>query len=45
MHHRTTRRVLTWTRAGAAERAVANLPQNRRHPRVVLITCGAWTGS
>ena len=44
MHHRI-RRVLTWTRAEAAERAVASLPQNRRHPRVVLITCGAWTGS
>ncbi len=44
MQYRSTR-VVTWTKAELAERAVEIFAQQRQYPRLVLITCSGWTGS
>jgi LPXTG-site transpeptidase (sortase) family protein len=44
MVYRTTR-VVTWTKAELAKRAVDLFGQDRKDERLVLITCTGWTGS
>jgi LPXTG-site transpeptidase (sortase) family protein len=41
----STTRVVTWTKAELAERAVDIFAQKRSDLRLVLITCSGWTGS
>ncbi len=41
----TTTRVVTWSKAELAERAVDIFAQKRSDARLVLITCSGWTGS
>ena len=40
----STTRVVTWTKAQLAKRAVSIFAQERRDGRLVLITCTGWTG-
>lgn len=44
MTYRTTR-VVTWSKAALAKRAVDIFAQKRSEARLVLITCSGWTGS